>query len=243
MATELVYLKDCYAKELEAKVTAAEGNGVELDKTIFYPEGGGQESDSGTIEWNSSKSRVKFVRKSPGRVLHELEGGVPAAGTEVKLKLDWEKRYREMRMHSAQHLLSSIVLDKWNASTVGNQIHAEQSRMDFAPIKFSQKMLEEAKKEFDKIVDGGREIKIEFTSRENALKSVDEKRRVLFDRLPEAIKEIRLVEIVGADRCPCGGTHVKNTKEIGHIEFVKRENKGRERERVSFKLKGPAESG
>jgi misacylated tRNA(Ala) deacylase len=236
MGIELIYMKDSYLKELAAKVVSVGENWVEVNKTIFYPLGGGQESDTGKILFNGKESRVKEVRKDSGIVKHFLEGEIPEKGTEVKLVLDWNRRYKIMRMHSAQHLLSALVLDLFKASTVGNQIHEDRSRMDFHPIKFSEEMLKELKEKFDSIVSEGKEIKIYETTREKVLEEVDEARRRLFSRVPERVKVIRVVDIPGIDKCPCAGTHVKNTKEIGKINILKTENKGKERERIDFAL-------
>jgi len=236
MQSELVFLKDSYLKEIETVVLEKGENWVSVEKTIFYPEGGGQPSDSGKIEWNGNSSIVKEVKKEGGVIKHFLEGEIPKKNSKVKLILDWEKRFRLMRMHSAQHLLSGIILDKFGASTVGNQIHEDYSRMDFHPIRFTEEMIKKVEEEFNKAVKEEKEIKIYFTSREGVLKGIDEKRRRLFDSLPEFIKEIRVVEIVDWDKCPCAGTHVGNTREIGLIKIIKRETKGNERDRIVFEL-------
>jgi misacylated tRNA(Ala) deacylase len=238
MKTELVYLKDCYLKEIEAEVIDSnkEEKWVELDKTVFYYESGGQPSDKGKLEFNGKESKVKEVKKRDGKILHFLEGEIPEKGIQVKLILDWGLRYKYMRMHSAQHLLSALILNKFGASTVGNQIGFEKSRMDFHPIRFTEEMLRELEEEFKEITEKNLPISISFKPRETVLNEVDEKRRVLFSRLPETIKEIRVIEIEGIDKCPCGGTHVKNTKEIGKIKIIKRENKGKERDRIVFEL-------
>jgi len=238
MQTELLYLKDCYLKEFEAKVldSNSEQKWIELDKTAFYPESGGQPSDKGKIEFQGKSSEVKEVKKRDGKILHFLEGEIPEKDTEIKAVLDWNLRFKYMRMHSAQHLLSALILDQFGASTVGNQIGEAKSRMDFFPIKFETETLKKLETEFNEIVEKALSIEISFKDRQTVLNEVDEKRRVLFSRLPEAIKEIRVIEIPGIDKCPCGGTHVKNTKEIGKIKILGRENKGKERDRVSFEL-------
>ncbi len=238
MQTELLYLKDCYLKEFNAKVldSNAEQKWIELNKTAFYPEAGGQPTDKGKIEFQGKDSKVVLVKKRDGKILHFLEGEIPEKGTEVKALLDWNLRFKYMKMHSAQHLLSALILDQFGASTVGNQIQEEKSRMDFYPIRFEEETLKKLETEFNEIVEKELPVEIQFKSRETVLEEVDEKRRVLFSRLPEAIKEIRVIEIPGIDKCPCGGTHVKNTKEIGKIKILGRENKGKERDRVSFTL-------
>ncbi len=236
--TELIYLKDCYLKETEATVIESneEEKWIELDKTIFYAESGGQPSDKGTIEFNGKISEVRESRKKDGKIIHFIEGELPEKGVKVKELLDWETRFKFMRMHSAQHLLSALILDKFGASTVGNQIGTEKSRMDFHPIKFDSEMLKEMQDKFNEIVEKGVLITISFKDRQTVMKEVDEKRRVLFSRLPETIKEVRVIEIIGVDKCPCGGTHIKNTKEIGKIKIIGKENKGKQRERLVFEL-------
>ncbi len=238
METELIFLKDCYTKELTGEVIEVnlEEKWIILNKTIFYAESGGQPSDKGIIEFNGKKSKIKEVRKQNGRILHFIEGEIPEKGSEVKEILDWNLRYNYMKMHSAQHLLSALILDKYNASTVGNQIGKEKSRMDFHPLRSNEQMLKEMQDKFNEIIEQEIPITISFKERKTVLDEVDEKRRVLFSRLPEAIKEIRVIDIQGIDKCPCGGTHVKNTKEIGKIKILGRQNKGKQRDRISFEL-------
>ena len=168
--------------------------------------------------------------------MNKIEGKIPAVGDIVLQKIDWERRYKIMRMHTAQHLLSSIVLDKWGAETAGNQIGEQVSRMDFLPIKFSEKMIKEIEKEFNEKVSQKIPVKIYITSREKMMQEVDEKRRTLFARMPESLKEVRVIEIVGMDKCPCGGTHISNTSEIGLIKITGRQSKGKETERLLFEL-------
>ena len=222
MNTKLAYFEDCYLRELKAKVTSVQENVIEFDSTIFYPEGGGQVFDTGTIEWNGNKSKVIEVRKKDGKILHKVEGIVPKVNDIVLQKIDWERRYKIMRMHTAQHLLSSIVLDNWNAETAGNQIHEDVSRMDFSPIKFSEEMIKQIEKEFNAKVLQKIPVKIYITSREKMMQEVDEKRRTLFARMPESLKEVRVIEIQGIDKCPCGGTHISSTSEIGLIKITGR---------------------
>ncbi|MFH1664250.1 MAG: alanyl-tRNA editing protein [archaeon] len=239
MHSEQLYLRDSYLKEAQAKVidSSKEEKWVELDKTIFYAESGGQPSDKGKIEWQGKEAEVKEVKKKDGKIIHLIEGETPEKGTEVKLVLNWELRYKFMRMHSAQHLLSALILDELGASTVGNQIGFEKSRMDFFPVKFTEENLKGFEDKFNEIVEKELPVEIYFKERETVLSEVDEKRRVLFSRLPETIQEIRVIEIPGIDKCPCGGTHVKNTKEIGFIKITGRENKGKDRDRIVFELK------
>ncbi len=237
MHTELLFMKDCYLKAFEAKILqSGEQNGrhfVVLDRTAFYPLGGGQNSDTGTL----NGVRVTSVLKEAGVVKHFIEKPIETA--HVKGEIDWNNRHTYMRMHTAQHILSAIVLDKWGASTAGNQIELGYSRIDFNPITPPTDFIDVVTWKFNEVVDKALPVKIYFTNREDVINSVDERRRRLFARLPEAVREIRIIEIEGIDKVPCGGTHVANTKEIGHIRITKMENKGKDTWRVRFELEKP----
>jgi Ser-tRNA(Ala) deacylase AlaX len=227
-------MKDCYVKEFEAKVLERgmkDGKPfVVLDRSAFYPTGGGQKSDTGTL----NGIRVIEVVKEEGLIKHFIE--TPIDEEKVKGVIDWDRRYAFMRMHTAQHILSAIVLDIWGAPTAGNQIEIDYSRIDFHPLKPPQDFIDIVTKCFNTIVDEARPVKIYFTTREEVLRTIDERRRRLFNRVPESVKDIRIVEVEGVDKVPCGGTHVANTKEIGHIKITKLENKGKDTWRVRFEL-------
>ncbi|MEK6974417.1 MAG: alanyl-tRNA editing protein [Nanoarchaeota archaeon] len=228
--TELLYLKDCYLKEFDAIIIHNNNDYVILDKTAFYPNGGGQPSDKGTI----NGMQVLDVKKSDEGIMHLVKE--PIQEKKVHGIIDWSYRYKIMRMHTAQHVLSAIVLDAYDAETVGNQINKNISRIDFFPFKPSQEDISFMEKEFNKAADNKLIVKKYFTARENVISSISEKRRNLFHRLPESINDIRVVEIENFDKCPCGGTHVDNLHEIGHIKILKMENKGQSKTRVSFEL-------
>lgn len=230
MKTKLLYLDDCYKKEFLAKVKEKGEGFVVLDQTAFYPVGGGQPADMGFI----NGVKVTNVRKDNDRVIHFVLGDVNK--DEVRCEIDWPARYKHMRMHTAQHVLSAIVLDRFGSVTCGNQIGEDASRIDFYPFKASTEILQNIKKEFDLVIDRKLRVKKYFSTRKEVLKEVDEKRRNLFSRVPESVNEIRVVEIEGFDKCPCGGTHVDNTQEIGYINITKTENKGKDTTRVYFEL-------
>jgi len=234
MHTELLFMKDCYIKEFDAKVLQrGEDSGrafVVLDRTAFYPLGGGQPSDKGTL----NGVPVVVVQKDAGVVKHFLER--PLESERVKGEIDWDARHTYMRMHTAQHVLSALVLDLWGSSTAGNQIELDYSRIDFHPLTPPTDFIEIITKKFDDVIDRALPVKIYFTTRDDVMKTIDERRRHLFARLPEAVKDIRIVEVEGVDKVPCGGTHVSNTQEIGHIRITRLENKGKETHRVRFEL-------
>ena len=236
MRTEMLFMKDCYLKEFEAKVLergSEKGRDfVVLDRTAFCPSGGGQPSDKGTL----NGVKIFEVRKDSGVIKHFLEK--PIDSENVHGVLEWDRRYAFMRMHSAQHILSGIMLDKWVALTTGNQIDSEKSFTDFQFSNPPEDLEEFLTKSFNECIDREIPVKIHITTREEALKATNERRRNLFSRVPESVKEIRIVEIGGVDKVPCAGTHVSNTKEIGHINIIKIEDKGNETLRVRFKLEG-----
>ena len=225
-----------YVKEFDAIVTKNKKDYVCLDPTAFYPLGGGQPSDLGILQWGENKSIVKEVIKKGDSVNHILEGEKPPVGTKVHAIIDWDKRYQHMRMHTAQHIISGIVFDNYNARTVGNQIHADYSRVDFHPIRFSEDDLKKIEQACNDIIKQNLPIKIYEEERDHLEKRVDQQRCNL-DLLPKFIKNLRIIEIEGFDVCPCAGTHVKNTSELSSIHILKKESKGAERERIIYNLK------
>jgi misacylated tRNA(Ala) deacylase len=228
-----IYLEDSYLRELDARVLKNEGDYVVLDKTIFYPLGGGQPSDTGTIDG----TRVKEVRKKGPETRHYVEKPLPSDAKDVHLVLDWEPRYARMRMHTAQHLLSAIVLDDYKASTAGNQIHEDRSRIDFNPWRPEGNEMQDVAKKFNKYVSDKLPVNTYVTTREKVMQEIDEARRNLFNRVPAFVKDIRVIEIQGVDKCPCAGTHVKNTSEIGELELLGTRSKGADTTRVEYALK------
>jgi misacylated tRNA(Ala) deacylase len=231
--TELLYLKDCYLKEFDAKVIENHQDYVILDKTAFYPNSGGQPSDKGTL----NGIEVVDIKKSDQGIMHYVKE--PIKDSKVHGVIDWEYRYSLMKMHTAQHVLSAIVLDNFDAETVGNQINVDISRMDFHPFKPTQEDINFLQEEFNKIIDKHLKVSKYFTTRQEVLETINEKRRNLFKRLPESVQEIRVIEIENFDKCPCGGTHIDNLKELRHIKIIKTENKGSGKTRVSFEFINP----
>ena len=153
--TEILYMDDIegnYIKEFDAIIIKNKKDYVCLDKTAFYPLGGGQPSDTGFLKWNKEESIVKEVIKKGDTIQHKIEGEKPPVGEKVHAILDWETRYSHMKMHTAQHILSGIIFDDFKARTVGNQIHADYSRVDFHPVNFSNEDIEEIEKKFNEII-------------------------------------------------------------------------------------------
>jgi len=234
--TRLLYMDDIegnYIKEFSGIITRNKKDYVCLDKSIFYPMGGGQPSDIGFLTWNSAKCDVIEVLKIGDIVKHIILGEKPPVGTNVVGSIDWDRRYQHMRMHTAQHIISGIIFDDYSARTVGNQIHAKRSRVDFSPIRFSEGDLREIEKKFNDIVRRNLPVKIYSEDRAHLEKRVDNQRCNL-DLLPKVISTLRIVEIEGFDVCPCAGTHVKNTSELSTIQIIKKESKGKDRERITY---------
>jgi misacylated tRNA(Ala) deacylase len=225
-----------YIKEFEATVIKNKKDYLCLDKTAFYPEGGGQPSDIGYIEWNNNQSEITQVIKKGDTIKHIIKGEKPPVGTKVKANIKWERRYGHMKMHTAQHILSGIIFDDYKARTVGNQIHTDYSRVDFHPAHFSQEDLVNIEKKFNEIVSKKLPIKIYKEERESLEKRVDQQRANL-DLLPKFVTNLRIVEIEGFDICPCAGTHVRNTNEIPKIDQIKRDTKGKDKDRIIYSLK------
>ena len=224
-----------YIKEFDATVTKNKKDYVCLDQTAFYPLGGGQPSDTGILKWDNNETIVKEVIKKGDSVQHIIEGEKPPVGAKVHAILDWDRRYDHMKMHTAQHIISGIIFDDYHARTVGNQIHAEYSRVDFHPANFTNEDLEKIKNKFNEIVKQNLPIKIYDEERECLEKRVDQQRAHL-DLLPKFITKLRIVEVESFDICPCAGTHVRNTSEIQKIDKLKKETKGKDKTRIIYSL-------
>lgn len=237
--TELLYLPDRdYEKEFDSKVSKVreEDGYIVLEETLFYPEGGGQPADRGKISWNGKTVDVTDVQKEHGEVRHFVEGEeMPELGDEVHGEIDWERRYRHMRMHTAQHVLSWYVLQQYGATTAGNQIHADKSRIDFKPVEFADDDIERIEKAVNALIQKDLEVEKKMMSRDRLESEVEEGRSNL-DIIPDSIDPLRVVIIGEDDLCPCGGTHVDNIGEIGEIELVNRVSKGADTERLEFVL-------
>lgn len=235
--TELLYMKNVesnYIKEFDATVIERGFDFVVLDRTAFYPLGGGQPSDTGYLEWPGGRADVKEVTKKEG-IRHHLAQNPDVLPERVHGVVNWERRYAHMKMHTAQHVVSGVVYDLYKARTVGNQLYHDRSRIDFAPVKFTDEMIAEVERRCNEILAGGARVEICTTAREDLEKNVDAQRANL-DLLPKSVRDLRIVTIEEFDVCPCAGTHVRSLSEIGRMKIVKRENKGKDRERITYEL-------
>jgi len=225
--TELLYLRDAYLREFDAVVAAVDGDRVALDRTAFYPTGGGQPHDTGTL----GGVPVVDVRKEGDVVWHTLDGDTPAVGATVKGVVDWGRRHDLMRTHSALHVLCGVIWNEWGKAVTGGNMDRLEARMDFEfdplPEGFATRVEELVNAE----IAADRPIEISFLARGTALEDAD-LIRTKVNLIPESVREIRVVDIVGLDRQADGGTHVRSTGEIGRFEVVKTESKGKGNKRL-----------
>src|SRR4030042_504712 len=228
--TEMLYMKDVdsnYVKEFDAKVVERGFDYVVLDRTAFYPLGGGQPSDTGWLEWPGGKAEVKEVTKKEG-IRHHLAQNPDIVPDRVRATVNWDRRYAHMKMHTAQHIVSGVVYDLYKARTVGNQIYHDRSRIDFAPVKFTDEMVADVELRCNEILASGTKVEICQEDREALEKRVDAQRANL-DLLPKSVRQLRVVKAGEFDVCPCAGTHVRSLAEIGKGKITKRENTGQAR--------------
>ena len=227
-----------YTKKFSARVEATFPGIVELDRTAFYHLGGGQPADYGNIHWQEGKAYVTDVRKK-NRIRHFIEGDSPKVGDTIEGVIDWTRRYSHMRMHTSQHLVSAVVNELHGSDTVGNQIGAEKSRIDFKPLSVSSSQINEIQDKVNDYIDKDLKIKISEELRsdlENNSEIRSSMSSGLWKMLPSSVKQLRVISIGDIDVCPCAGTHVKSLKEIGEVEFTNKKNKGSQKLRLSYKL-------
>jgi misacylated tRNA(Ala) deacylase len=234
--TELLYLDDMFLKEFEAKVVFVNDNTVVLDRTAFYPRSGGVACDTGEIIRKSDglEFKVIFVGKSEGEISHEVDHEGLKEGDEVIGRIEWERRYRLMRHHTAAHILSGAFWVKGNVKIGGNEIDIDGGRMDFTLEDFDRDKIESYVEKANEIVFQDLSVEIYHITREEL--EVDPNLTKLLMGLPEDIERVRIVDIKGFDKQPDGGCHVIHTSEIGRIKLTKMKNKGKNNRRMYFIL-------
>jgi len=244
---QLAY-SDAYARSVEARVLAIDASGeapiVVLDRTVFYPGGGGQPSDRGQILRTSDgrKWTVRGARKSGGDIVHELEPGgegVPAVGDVVSADLDWSRRHLLMRTHTALHALCGVVWRDYEALVTGGNMEPGAGRMDFEFERMSGDLVDEIEEKVNTELRSARDVRVNVLPREQAF-AIPDLIRTKINLLPPGIEEIRTIEIVGLDLQADGGTHVANTREVGGIRVTGYESKGRINKRIRIELVEPA---
>lgn len=233
--TELLYQTDAYLREFECVVTDVdeEKHGVYLSRSAFYPGGGGQPHDVGTLA--SSEYTWQVLKVERGN-LHVLDGDtVPQRGVRLTGSLDWERRYKLMRTHSAMHVLCGVVWRDYGASVTGGNMEPLNGRMDFEFERLQKELVSEIEARINAEVDAAHDIRVQILPREVAFK-IPDLIRTKINLLPEGITEVRTVEIADLDLQADGGTHVSNTREIGRIRIADYKSKGGINKRLYIEL-------
>ncbi len=242
--TELLYQLDAYLKDFDATVTEVNADVVALDRTAFYPGGGGQPHDFGTLEVDGQTWQVVKVKKEGDKVWHTLSltptslpqgDGTPAVGARVHGALDWERRYKLMRTHSALHVLCGVVWRDYGAQVTGGNMEPLDARMDFEFERMQKELVSEIERHVNEGIQKGYNVSAKILPREEAFK-IPDLIRTKINLLPPGIAEVRTVNIEGLDLQADGGTHVANTREIGRVKVVGYESKGKINKRIRIQV-------
>ena len=229
-----LYLKDCYLRNWKTRVNSCRGKFIVLEDTAFYPKSGGQPWDTGTIKRISDGKafRVVYTGKFSGEISHEVDNEGLRPGDEVECDIDWERRYLFMRYHTAAHVLSGLIYKETGAIITGNQISEDKTRIDFSLDDFDREQIMSFEERANTLIREAKPVNFLFLPRDKALKDPDLVR--LAKGMPRDIGVFRVVEIEGFDKQLCGGTHLRNIKEIGSLKILKLDNKGKNNRRVYF---------
>jgi len=238
--TELLYLVDAYIQSFSGTIIELLDGAVVLDRTAFYPGGGGQPADSGYLSDGVQSWNVLKVKRVNGKLAHYIDGDLPLPGTRIEGKLDWERRYKLMRTHTALHILCGVVWRDYQSSVTGGNMEPLKGRMDFEFETMRQELVTEINQAINEEVANERDIRVQILPREEAFQ-IPDLIRTKINLLPEGIEEVRTVEIVGLDLQADGGTHVANTREVGRIQVVDYKSKGKINKRLYIELDYPSE--
>jgi len=233
--TRTLFLEDSYLRECDATVASVkDGKYIVLDQTIFYPKGGGQPWDTGKILRHNEVFNVVYVGKFAWEISHEVDHVGLKVGDKIHCVLNWNRRYKLMRAHSAAHVFASLLCSGTGALITGNQLEEDKIHFDFSLEKYDREILVKYVEKANGLL--GKDIPVKWYElpKEEALKILGVVK--MAKALPPNVPKLRIVEIVGVDRQADGGTHVQNLKEVGQIMLLKTENKGKNNRRVYFKL-------
>ena len=233
--TERLYHEDAYLREFDAVVTAVSEGWVSLDRTAFYPRGGGQPSDQGQVLRDRESFAVAQVKTQEGEIWHAVDPGGLGEGDGIVGKVDWQHRYRLMRTHTAMHILCGVIWRDYRASVTGGNMTPGRGRMDFEFERMQRELVEEIEEKINSEVEAARPVTADVLPREEAFQ-IPDLIRTKVNLLPEGIQEVRVVEIDGLDLQADGGTHVGNTSEVGRIRIVDYKSKGRINKRLVVEL-------
>lgn len=234
--TEELAPSDAYLRECPAVVVGVAPGGVILDRTVFYPRGGGQPGDTGNLEWSGGRAAVTDTVREAGEVLHVVAlGEAPPVGTAVRAVIDWERRHLLMRTHTALHVLSALVWRDYGAKVTGGNMEPGAARMDFELEAMSAEFGREVEERLNAMLSAPHAVTVMFLPRARALADPD-LIRTKVSLIPEHVDPIRVVDIAGLDRQADGGTHVADTLEVGRVRVVKTESKGKGNKRMRLEL-------
>lgn len=229
--TELLFHTDAYLQEFDATVVAVEGDRVALDRTALYARSGGQPGDFGILRADSIEYRVRDSKKQGDEVWHLLDQAGMNVGDSVRGIVDWERRYKLMRTHTALHILCGVIFRDYGASVTGGDMEPLAARMDFEFERMSAEFAHEVEERINAEVTAARDVRVKILPRQEAFQ-IPDLIRTKINLLPEGIQQVRVVEIVGLDLQADGGTHVANTREVGMIRVVGHESKGKINKRL-----------
>ena len=237
--TDLLYQTDSYLRTFEANVIRADENqhAILLDRTAFYPGGGGQPYDLGSLHWGQQSGFLRRAKNLGGDIWHFLDAEQPLPPPEVTVRgeLDWERRYQTMRTHTAMHILCGVIFRDYGAQVTGGDMEPLQGRMDFEFENMTAELVNVIEEAINREVEAAREIRIAILPREEAFK-IPDLIRTKINLLPPGIQRIRTIEIVGLDLQADGGTHVHNTREVGKLHISDYKSKGRINKRIYLQL-------
>jgi misacylated tRNA(Ala) deacylase len=234
--TEQLCAEDAYLTNCEATVVDVRDEGVILDRTVFYARGGGQPGDTGTLRWEGGLARVTDTVKVGGDIVHQVDGDAPLVGHSITAEIDWDRRHRLMRTHTALHSLSGVIFRDYGAKvTGGNMDDTGSARMDFELDEMSQELGKEVETRLNEELEKNRPVHVSFLPRAEALADPD-LIRTKVSLIPEFVDPIRVIDIEGIDKQADGGTHVKSTGEVGRVTVVKTESKGKAFKRMRIQL-------
>lgn len=243
MKTKLLYHTNSFTYECTAKVVAVEGDDIALDATIFYPGGGGQMADRGTITWNDQEEQASIIGLGKRRdlVWHTLDCPPPLIGSEITATIDWDFRYKMMRTHTALHILCGIIWQEFGVQVTSEQMYPDRARIDVSMENLDKEQVAIIEKKANEAILADYPIRVYTLPREKAFAIPDLMRTKGWGlvpplQFPPEIEEVRIIEIVGLDLQADGGTHVNHTREVGGIMITKTENKGRINKRIEIVL-------
>jgi misacylated tRNA(Ala) deacylase len=235
--TDKIYSTDAYARDVEATVVDVDpvDGRVLLDRTVFYPGGGGQPYDTGELVIGDDRLQVVRVASDGDRVWHWVEGALPGRGTSLRAEVDWDRRYRLMRTHTAMHALCGVVWERFHSPVTGGDMKPGEGRLDFEIPDWDPDARDPLEDELNRQLGAALPVEIDFLPRDVADQDPS-LIRTKVSLLPPTLQTVRVVDIVGLDRQADGGTHVSSTREVGRVVIAKVDNKGRGFRRIRIRL-------